>query len=223
MSWTETGGRVNGKPGKEADVPTEAAPGRGWWNPLTLACLGLLIVHLALKYVPTMAGGDWPKDGGLDLVGVTLVICAAIPGLAPHLTSAKLPGGIEVAFREVRRRQRMNEAEIAQLRFIVDGFVTDGELKHLENIRADVGYQPEAKDIPVLDAELRRLLAFGLIARRKHHLGVRNFAISDGRERRIGQWFRLTQRGTEYLAMREENEADGVARTVPEQPSVSVS
>jgi hypothetical protein len=194
--------------------PAETAggqSGRAWRNPLTLVCLGLLVLHLALKYAPTIAGGDWPKDGGLDTVGLVLVACAALPAIAPHVTSAKLPGGVELAFREVRRRQRMNEAEIAQLRFIVDGFVTDGELQHLRNIQHSVGYRPAGKDLPILEAELRRLLALRLVDRREGHLGVRNFALADGKERRIGEWFRLMPRGIEYLAMREQAEADRAA------------
>lgn len=186
----------------------EAAATRAWQNPLTLACLGLLALHLALRYAPTVAGGEWPKDGGLDTVGLVLIACAAIPAVAPHMTSAKLPGGIEFAFREVQRRQRMNEAEIAQLRFIVDGFVTDGELQHLKNIGGGVGYRPESKDLPVLGAELRRLLALRLIDRREGHLGVRNFAVADGKERSISEWFRLAPRGIEYLALRDQTKAD---------------
>ena len=197
--------------GGEATEPAEAPMARWWRHPLTCVCIALLAVHLALRYAPTVAGGDWPKDGGSDTVGLALVVGAALPAIAPHLTSAKLPGGIEFAFREVQRRQRMNEAEIAQLRFIVDGFVTAGELQHLRNIQGDVGYRPEGKDLPVLEAELRRLLALRLIDRREGHLGVRNFALADGTERRIGEWFRLMPRGVEYLAMRKQAEVDQAA------------
>jgi hypothetical protein len=152
--------------------------------------------------------GKWPESGGLDPVGLALVFLAAMPFLAPHLNLAKLPGGFEFAFRQVQRRQNVAEEEIAQLRFIVNGFVTDAELRHLKNIRDNVSYRPDDKDISVLQNELRRLLALGLIDRREINLGVRNFAIADGRERNIGDWFQLEPRGIEYLAMRARNEAE---------------
>lgn len=186
------------------------APGRLWRNVLTLTCLSILVAHLALKYLPTLLDNDWPKDGGLDLVGLGLLVLAAIPIVAPHLSSAKLPGGVEFAFREVQRRQRMTEEELAQLRFIVEGFVTDGELQHLKNIQRNEEYRPRAEDLLVLDAELRRLIALRLIERKGGQLGVRTFAVADGNGRRIGEWFQLTPRGLEYLHMRAP-ESDGPA------------
>lgn len=179
-----------------------------WLNTLTLTCLCVFVIHLALRYLPTLVGDDWPKDGGLDLVALGLLILAAIPVVAPHLTSAKLPGGLELAFREVQRRQRMTEEEIAQLRFIVEGFVTEGELQHLKNIQSNAEYRPRAEDLLVLDAELRRLLALRLIERRGGMLGVRTFAVADGNGRRIGEWFRLAPRGLDYLEMLVRKDAD---------------
>jgi hypothetical protein len=171
-------------------------------KPITLGCLGLLGLHMLLRYAPTMASGEWPKDGGLDAVALAIAACAALPALAPLLTSAKLPGGIELQFRELRLRQSLSEVEIKQLRLVVEGFVTDGELAHLRNIQRKVAYTVRAEDVPVVDGELRRLLALGLIRRRGGNLGVRTFVVADGKARDIATWFELTPRGLEYLAMR---------------------
>jgi hypothetical protein len=40
---------------------------------------------------------------------------------------------------------------------------------------------------------------------------VREFTQTDGRKRRIEQWFMLTPRGEEYLKMRTDNEHDAAA------------
>jgi hypothetical protein len=196
---------------KTADESEGRAAPPLWRNPLTVASLGVLALHLGLRYAPTLAGGEWPRDGGFDTVALALLVLATLPAIAPHLSLAKLPGGFEFAFREVQRRQRMAETELAELRFIVEGFVTEEELRHLRNIQNNVGYCPAQEHLPTLQNELRRLLALRLIDRREGHLGGRNFAIADGHERKIGEWFRLTPRGVEYLAMRARNAAEGTA------------
>src|SRR5438876_221851 len=211
MSGTDRAAESNdiesgGPSKKRTDGPTTFS----WFNAFTLSALALLVVHLLLRYGPTLGGGDWPKDGGIDSVGLALAVFAALPILvpvvAPHLTSAKLPGGIEFAFRQVQRRQDLNEAAINQLRFIVDGFLTHPEYEHLLNISANKPYRVEDHEVSTLTAELRRLIALGMIERRQGHLGVRSIAVADGQYRKVGDYFRLTPRGLEYLAMRAENE-----------------
>lgn len=197
-------------PSGSAGGSRNEAASPAWRNAVTLTFLAVFAVHLALKYLPTLAGHDWPKDGGLDLVAVALLAMAAMPVVSPYLTSAKLPGGIELLFREVQLKQQMTDVEIAQLRFIVEGFVTDGELKHLRNIQTNEEYRPRAEDLAVLDAELRRLLALRLIDRRGGLRGVRTFAVADGEGRRIGEWFQLTPRGLTYLAMLDREGAEAL-------------
>jgi DNA-binding PadR family transcriptional regulator len=181
---------------------TETGP--SWRNPLTLVAGGLLLIHMLLRYAPTFSRG-WPENGGIDAVALGLAVIALVPWIADFLSGAKLPGGIEVAFRAVERRQRLNEDAIAQLRFIVEGFVTRDEYNHLLNIRRNIEYEIKTDQAESLYSELRRLRTLGLI----EGWGLREFVVADGKKRRIGDTFRLTSRGNEYLAMREFNERLG--------------
>jgi hypothetical protein len=187
---------------------TEERP--SWRNPLTLAAGGLLLVHMVLRYGPVWLGGAWPPDGGIDPIALGLAVIALVPWIADFLSGAKLPGGFEVAFRAVERRQTLNEEAIAQLRFIVDGFLTRDEYQHLLNIRNNVEYDVKRDAASALAAELRRLRALRLI----DGSGVGSFSTPDGRRRRIGDTFRLTRRGNEYLAMRKPDETLG-AQPIP--------
>jgi hypothetical protein len=186
-----------------------------WDNPLTVVAGGLLLLHLALKYIPAWwDSSKWPQDGGIGITGLALIALAILPWVASHLSSAKLPGGIDLAFRDVERRQELTERAIRQLRFIVDGFLTRDEYKHLLNIRDDREYEVKRNETGPLAAELRRLRALGLVENATRDRGITDFARADGQNRRIAQWFRLTPRGNEYLRMRTDNQkidAQGVA------------
>jgi hypothetical protein len=199
-------------------VPNTTEDRPSWRNPLTLAAGGLLLVHMLLRYGPVWQDGQWPQNSGIDAIALGLAVIALVPWIADFLSGAKLPGGIEVAFRAVERRQTLNEEAIAQLRFIVDGFLTRDEYQHLLNIRNNVEYEVKRDAANALAAELRRLRALGLI----EGVGVGSFSAPDGRRRRIGDTFRLTPRGDEYLAMRKPNEALGAqpapAVAAPFQP-----
>ena len=130
----------------------------------------------------------------------------------------------------VEWRQDLTERAIHQLRFIVDGFLTRFEYQHLVNIRDGQEYGVKKEDSGALAAELRRLIALGLIARILDDHGVRDFTQADGRKHRIEKWFRLTPRGEEYLKMRTDNERDAAvgvepatvpgASTLPEKTAV---
>jgi hypothetical protein len=172
-----------------------------------------LLVHMLLRYVPALQANQWPRNGGIDAIALGLAVIALIPWIADFLSGAKLPGGIEVAFRAVERRQMLNEEAIAQLRFIVDGFLTRDEYQHLINIRSNVEYEVKQDATNALAAELRRLRALGLI----EGLGVGGFSTPDGKKRRIGDSFRLTRRGAEYLVMRKQNETLGPVSISPEE------
>ena len=165
----------------------------------------MLLIHMLLRYGPAWESGQWPQNGGIDPIAFGLIVIALIPWIADFLSGAKLPGGIEFAFRAVERRQMLNEEAIAQLRFIVDGFLTRDEYQHLINIRNNVEYEVKRDASNALAAELRRLRALGLI----EGLGAGSFSTPDGKKRRIGDSFRLTPRGDEYLAMRKQNETLG--------------
>jgi hypothetical protein len=178
-----------------------------WDNPLTVVAGALLLTHLALKYLPAWwDGSKWPQDGGIGITGLALAALAILPWVALHLSSAKLPGGIDLAFREVERRQDLTEQAIRQLRFIVDGFLTRDEYQHLLNIHGDWEYEVKRNESGALAAELRRLRALGLIANNTPQRGITDFTRLDGQKRKIAQWFRLTPRGEEYLRMRSDNQ-----------------
>lgn len=176
---------------------------QSWRNPLTLGAGGLLLVHMLLRYGSVWWGAQWPQNGGIDAIALGLATIALVPWISDFLSGAKLPGGVEVVFRAFQRRQILNEAAITQLRFIVEGFLTHNEYKHLINIRKNVEYEVRRDAAAALAAELRHLRALGLI----DGSGIGAFATPDGKKRRIGDTFSLTGRGSEYLAMREENEA----------------
>ena len=175
---------------------------QSWRNPLTLGAGGLLLVHMLLRYGSVWWGAQWPQNGGIDAIAHGLAAIALVPWIPDFLSGAKLPGGVEVVFRAFQRRQILNEAAIAQLRFIVEGFLTHNEYKHLINIRKNVEYEVRRDAAATLAGELRHLRALGLI----EGSGIGPFSTPDGKKRRIGDAFRLTERGSEYLAMREENE-----------------
>jgi hypothetical protein len=54
------------------------------------------------------------------------------------------------------------------------------------------GIWGKKEDSGALAAELRRLMALGLIAKIFDDHGVRDFTQTEGRKRRIEKWFRLT-------------------------------
>jgi DNA-binding PadR family transcriptional regulator len=172
---------------------------------------GVFILDLALKYLPALEKNTWPQNGGIDPTGLALLALAILPWIAAHLSSARLPGGIALAFREVEWRQDLTERAIRQLRFIVDGFLTRFEYQHLVNIHEGQEYGVREEDSNALTAELRRLMALGLIVKISDDHGVRDFTRADGKKRRIEKWFRLTPRGDEYLRMRMDNERDAAA------------
>jgi hypothetical protein len=175
-----------------------------WLNPLTIVGTTLLALDVLLKYGPSVFGeSKWP-DSGVDATMLAMTVVALLPWISDFLTSAKLPGGIEFAFREVRRRQELTEQAVTQLRFIVEAFLTRGEYNHLLNIRKNKEYKVAPQHVSSLEAELRRLRALRLIE--QIDKGVSDFVVS-GRTTgaQIGNWFRLTPRGNEYIQMREEN------------------
>jgi hypothetical protein len=183
-----------------------------WNNTLTVVAGTLFLVDLALKYLPVCWDKiKWPQNGGIDVTGFALAALAVLPWMSAHLATLKLPGGIDLAFRDVERRQDMTERAIRQLRFIVDGFLTRFEYQHLLNIRDHQEYKVEKLEAGPLAAELRRLRALGLITNVSRDRGVTDFTRANDQKRKIDEWFRLTPRGEEYLRIRKDNEKLGPA------------
>jgi hypothetical protein len=201
MAEPSAGKKALGENKRPSDSHRQA---ESWRNPLTLGAGGLFLVHMFLKYGSVWWGGPWPQNGGIDAIALGLATIALLPWITDFLSGAKLPGGIELTF--LRRRLILNEAAITQLRFIVEGFLTHDEFQHLKNIRKNVEYEVKRDAAATLAAELRHLRALQLIDGR----GIGIFSTSDGKKRRIGDTFKLTDRGSEYLAMREEQEVQQV-------------
>lgn len=104
---------------------------------------------------------------------------------------------LEVKFREVERKQDEQRKKLDEaLAFLAKNFVTDDELIHLQKLAARTPF-PFHKSQP-FEAELRRLLAFGLIGRRPGK-GIRSL-FKDGDD--VQNHLEITTQGTSYLEHR---------------------
>jgi hypothetical protein len=151
---------------------------------ISVGALGLVVCQLA-----------WPRLS-LPPVALGLVGIAILPWLSSILESAKF-GQLEVKFREVAREQsRQRKALDAVFKFLVESFVTADELVHLQKLAAKTPF-PFVGCAP-FEAEIRRLLAFGLVERRPGK-GVRSlFAAGDDVQRHLT----ISKRGMAYLEHR---------------------
>lgn len=138
-----------------------------------------------------------------DAVGLGLIVVALAPWLAAFVQSAKLPGGWEFQFREVKEQQQRQGQEIARLKFLLEGFLTGDELRHLQRLTRDepflVRFDATSK---YFEAELRRLRALGLVSNPPGK-GVRSLLVDDGQARDVRDHFCITEKGREYLALRD--------------------
>ena len=133
----------------------------------------------------------------LDAVALGLVVLAVLPWLSSIIESAKLPGGWEVKFREVEREQVKQREDLdLVLKFLLENFVSAHELVHLEKLAAGTPFPFKKSD--AFEAELRRLLGLGLIARRRGK-GVRSL-LQSGDD--VQNHLEITARGREYLQHR---------------------
>ena len=152
---------------------------------ITLGALVLLTIQVL-----------WPQPR-LDTTALGLLALAVIPWLSSLLESAKLPGGLELKFREVEREQKRQRAEIDTLRFLIEGYVTDYELTHLRKLASGDSFPFERSDN--FRKELERLIGMGLVGRREGH-GIRTlFDAGDDVQRHLA----ITERGRSYLRHRD--------------------
>jgi hypothetical protein len=134
---------------------------------------------MLLRYGPVWWGVQQPQNGGIDAIALGLTRRSpSSRGLQSSLV-AKLSDGVEVVFRAYQRRQELNEAAIAQLRLIVEGFLTEDEYRCLKNIRKNVEHLVKPGAAASLDAELRHLRALRLI----DGSGIRTFSTPDRKKR----------------------------------------
>ena len=97
--------------------------------------------------------------------------------------------------RAVQDEQARQRADIdGILRFLLQSFATEYELTHLRNLESREPFLFNRSD--AFEAELRRLLSLGLIARRPGR-GIRTlFAADDD----VHKHLEITERGRSYLA-----------------------
>jgi len=152
---------------------------------ITIGALSLLAIHLRRPSTP------------LDVTALGLLAFAIIPWLSSLLESAKLPGGLELKFREVEREQKRQRVEIETLRFLIEGYVTDYELTHLRKLATGAPFPFVRSDN--FRKELERLIGMGLVGRREGH-GIRTlFDAGDDVQKHLA----ITERGRSYLKHRD--------------------
>jgi hypothetical protein len=172
------------------------------WAPLAI-WVALLIVTAVV--IAKKAGGEHIDTA--DIVLIVLVVAGPllvrIGAYLPFLGSVKL-GDFEIKFRELTTQQARQQAEIeAAIRFLVKNFLNEYELTHLRNMESLRPFIVQPR--PELEAELRRLLALGLI-RRKPNTGVR--ALMRVEPHDVHQHLEITEAGRKFLEMAKAFEAD---------------
>jgi hypothetical protein len=137
---------------------------------ITGAALLLLVVKVLVQAVVP----DLKLD---DLVSVGLLIVAALPWVAQLLTSAKLPGGLELVFREIKEAQAKQAIEISHQKVefdkgldrilnVIKNLVSDEDeevLRRLASTEKMLHTHDSDVSEQVMRARLRRLRTLGLI------------------------------------------------------------
>jgi hypothetical protein len=186
-----------------ADQEPKSAAYRHWVaGGVTAGALALLAVKLVLQSVLPNLKLD-------DALSVGLLIVAVLPWLSQLLTSAKLPGGWEFVFREIKEKQEEQEGillnqqeQIQALRTAVRGIVTKYELDKLVGLSKDGPFLCKYSD-DMFD-ELRRLRALSLI---RHHDGTGLAQMARDHKDKdhqfdLRRYFYITEEGRNYLKIR---------------------
>jgi hypothetical protein len=77
---------------------------------------------------------QWIK---FDTIALGLLSIAVLPWLSSFLQSAELPGGWKFQFDQVKEEQQKQRDDIERLKFLIEGFVSDDELKHLKRLNSN--------------------------------------------------------------------------------------
>jgi hypothetical protein len=134
-------------------------------------------------------------------VAILLLNSAWIQRIGKLAISGK---GIEFQMREVQEEQVRQRADIRSIKFLLSYFVTEQELEHLQRL---VGKVPSDYANPddwhhnIFKNELRRLRSLGLI-----RMNPGKFVEPMPKKEDLNKYCRITDRGLEYLKLREEVE-----------------
>lgn len=176
---------------------------------VTVGALALLAVKLWLQAL-------YPSLKLDDSLSVGLLIVAVLPWVSQLLSSAKLPGGWEFIFREIKENQEkqgdmlLNQQEqIQTLRTAVRGIVTKHELDKLVGLCKDGPFLCKYSD-DMFD-ELKRLRALNLIC---HHEGTGLAQMAKdyrGKDLQfdLKRYFYVMEEGRNYLKIRGDADQEG--------------
>jgi hypothetical protein len=138
-----------------------------------------------------------------DMTALSLLLVAILPWLSSFLQSAELPGGWKFQFNQVKEEQQKQRDDIKYLKFLIEGFVSEDEWKHLKKLNSNEPFQIKLDDTTkYFEEELRRLRSLGLVANPPEK-GIRSLLINDGQIRNVKEHFYITEKGKEYLKFRE--------------------
>lgn len=172
---------------------------KDWQGKLFVSSLALLfaIAHLSFPELE------------IDVVTVSLIVIAVLPWLANMISSAEMPGGWKIQFRELEERQNEQAAEIASLKFLVAGFVSQHELEHLQALAGPAPFEVRLSSATneFFEKELRRMRELGLIENLPGK-GIRTLLSVGGN---VKDHFYVTDRGKLYLRLRQELLQESVA------------
>jgi hypothetical protein len=155
---------------------------------LSVACLGVLVVHFAWKE--------------LDAVALGILALGLLPWLSAFLDVAELPGGVKVQFAKVKREQERQAKELAWIKLLVELVVSHYERAHLRNLAAVGPFLANVKKGSTFEWELRHLISLGLVERQPQK-GVRSLFEQEGR-RDVKEHLLISKRGIDYLSVFDE-------------------
>jgi hypothetical protein len=142
-----------------------------------------------------------------DTTSLGLFFIAVLPWLSSFLDSAELPGGWKFAFHQVKAEQEKQKEDIDRLKFLIEGFVSEDELKHLKKLDSKEPFLVTVdRTTKFFENELHRLRSLGLIANLPGK-GIGTLLINDGRPREVKEHLHITEKGKEYLRLRNADNA----------------
>jgi hypothetical protein len=142
---------------------------------------------------------QWIK---FDTIALGLLFMAVLPWLSSFLQSAELPGGWKFEFDQVKEEQQKQRDDIERLKFLIEGFVSEDELKHLKRLNSNEPFRVTVDGTTkYFENELRRMRSLGLVANPPGK-GIRSLLVNDGQERDVRDHFYITDKGKEYLRFR---------------------